>query len=252
MKKDKPYLKWFREAKKIKDQPSFPRLFGLGFGLVLFILILPDWMRFIFWNGLLAHRFLAGLLIVFCVLAVSLVWTAGQQVDTWGFLLFNLRGSRPAWLDWIMSGLTQLGSGFGALAIVLILSLTGFRRFAYEIVLGSFILWLVVELIKFFAHRSRPFVHLTQARIVGIQAIGRSFPSGHTCQAFFIATMITQYFNVSLWLGITLHLVALLVGITRMYVGAHYPRDVIAGAILGSAWGLMGMIIEGKGLINLG
>jgi PAP2 superfamily len=30
------------------------------------------------------------------------------------------------------------------------------------------------------------------------------------------------------------------VGITRIYVGAHYPRDVLAGAILGSAWGLLG------------
>jgi membrane-associated phospholipid phosphatase len=37
-----------------------------------------------------------------------------------------------------------------------------------------------------------------------------------------------------------------------MYVGAHYPRDVLAGAILGSAWGLLGGIVFGYVLIRVG
>ena len=37
-----------------------------------------------------------------------------------------------------------------------------------------------------------------------------------------------------------------------MYVGAHYPRDVLAGAILGSAWGLLGGIVYGYVLIRIG
>ena len=47
------------------------------------------------------------------------------------------------------------------------------------------------------------------------------------------------------WAALLLYTIALLVGVTRMYVGAHYPRDVLAGAILGSAWGMLGMIIAG-------
>jgi len=101
-----------------------------------------------------------------------------------------------------------------------------------------------VELVKFVVHRSRPFIHLTQARIVGYRARGRSFPSGHTSQAFFMAMLVVQYFHLSVWAAILLFSLALLVGITRMYVGAHYPRDVIAGAILGSAWGLLGVFIN--------
>ena len=42
-----------------------------------------------------------------------------------------------------------------------------------------------------------------------------------------------------------LYAIALFVGVTRMYVGAHYPRDVLAGAILGSAWGLLGVLVDG-------
>ena len=37
---------------------------------------------------------------------------------------------------------------------------------------------------------------------------------------------------------------AALVAVTRMYIGAHYPRDVLAGAILGSVWGLLGVMID--------
>jgi len=115
----------------------------------------------------------------------------------------------------------------------------------YEFILGSITLWLLVELLKALVRRSRPSFRVTQARIVGLRALGRSFPSGHTSQAFFTATLLVPYFHASLWMVLMLYGVALLVAITRMYVGAHYPRDVLAGAILGSAWGLLGAVVNG-------
>ena len=181
---------------------------------------------------------------IFSALAISLVWSVGQRLDAWVFLVFNLRGSRPIWLDRVMTGFTQLGSGVATLGIALVFFLAGYRLLAYQLALGTVTLWLVVELLKFLVHRSRPFIRLTQARIVGLRAIGRSFPSGHTSQVFFIATLTAQHFHASLWVVLLLYAIALLVGITRMYVGAHYPRDVLAGAILGSAWGLLGVIIN--------
>jgi membrane-associated phospholipid phosphatase len=185
------------------------------------------------------------MLLVFSLLALSLVWSVGQRVDVWAFLVFNLRGSRPAWLDWTMLGFTQIGSALGALAIGLILFFSGDRLVAYEFTLGSLTLWLLVELVKGLVRRSRPSYRVTQARIVGLRAIGRSFPSGHTSQAFFTATLIAPYFHASGWVVFGLYAVAMLIGITRMYVGAHYPRDVLAGAILGSAWGLLGALVNG-------
>lgn len=185
------------------------------------------------------------MLLVFNLLSLSLIWSTGQKIDSWAFLVFNLRGTRPTWLDRVMLGFTQLGNGIAVLGLALILYLINERLLAYELALGALSLWLVVELVKFLAHRSRPFIGLTQTRIVGYQAIGRSFPSGHTSQAFFMATLITQGFHSSAWVVILLYAGALLVGITRMYVGAHYPRDVLAGAILGSAWGLLGVIVNG-------
>jgi membrane-associated phospholipid phosphatase len=67
-----------------------------------------------------------------------------------------------------------------------------------------------------------------------------------------MATLMASHFHANLWLVILLYAIALLVGFTRMYVGAHYPRDVLAGAILGSTWGLLGVLVDGYVLNGIG
>ena len=78
--------------------------------LVLLLAWMPSAMRVIIWQALVVRGVLSGMLLVFSLLAVSLVWSVGQRVDVWAFLVFNLRGARPAWLDWTMLGFTQVGS----------------------------------------------------------------------------------------------------------------------------------------------
>ena len=240
----KVHRAWGQLILWVSQHQPITRLIILTAGLVIFLAFLPPYMRIVFWNGLQSHKFLASMLLVFSLLGISLVWSAGQRLDAWAFLLFNVRGQRPVWLDLIMKVITQIGSGSVALAIALVLFLINDRMLSYELLLGTLTLWMIVELVKFLVHRSRPFIRLTQTRIVGNRARGRSFPSGHTSQVFFMATLITQHFHSSLWIVILLYATAFLVGITRMYIGAHYPRDVLAGAILGSVWGLLGVILN--------
>lgn len=243
---------WRRLIRVLKVYRPVAWLVFLTTSLVLFLAWMPSQMRIIIWQGLSTRGILSSMLLVFSILAVSLVWSAGQRMDVWAFLFFNLRGPRPVWLDKTMLGFTQIGSGISALAIGLVLFLAGDRLVAYEIILGTLTLWIVVELVKALVRRSRPFMRVTQARIVGYRAGGRSFPSGHTSQAFFMATLIARHFHASVWGVFLLYAIALLVGITRMYVGAHYPRDVLAGAILGSAWGLLGVLVDGYVLNGAG
>ncbi len=218
-------------------------LLFLTISLLLFLLALPDEIIFVVVYAFLAQRYLTVSLIVFCLLALSLLWSTGQRLDAWIFLVFNLRGRRPKWLDWAMLAVTQLGSGVTSVVIALIFFDRGNRRLAYILILGTLTLWLCVELIKTIIRRSRPFMRLTQARVIGFRAIGRSFPSGHTSQVFFLVTLLVQHFHPPFWLAFPLYGIAFMVGVTRMYVGAHYPRDVLAGAILGSVWGYLAGLV---------
>jgi len=235
---------WRRLVHLLKIYRPVAWLVFLIASLVLFLVWMPTGMRSLIWIALTSRGILSGMLLVFSMLALSLLWSSGHQFDVWAFLFFNQGGYRPMWLDRLMLGFTQLGSGIFAFAIGLVLFAVGDRLGAYELILGTLTLWIVVELIKALTQRSRPSFHITQARIVGSLPIGRSFPSGHTSQSFFIVTLIAQHFELGPGVVILLYAIALLVGITRMYVGAHYPRDVLAGAILGSAWGLLGALVD--------
>jgi membrane-associated phospholipid phosphatase len=220
------------------------RSLAITISLVLFLTVLPPFIRTALFRGLLEHRYLTSMLFCFSLIALSLLWSSGQQIDAWVFLYFNLRGKHPLWLDRVMLGFTQLGNGLVGLVIAMFIFSVGNHYLAYEIILGTLTLWLLVELVKAVIHRSRPFIKLTQTRIVGSLARGRSFPSGHTSQSFFMATLLVQHFQVNFWTTFLLYALALSVAITRMYVGAHYPRDVLAGAILGSIWGVLGVIVD--------
>jgi membrane-associated phospholipid phosphatase len=214
-------------------------------GLVIFFTIVPVPVQNYFWLELWTHRTLTIMLLAFNLVALSMVWSTGQKIDTWAFLYINLWGKRPAWLDWLMLGFTQFGNGITPIVLALVIFLSGDHLLAYKLIFGTLTLWMVVELAKALVGRSRPFIHLAQTRVVGYRPMGRSFPSGHTSQVFFLAMMMVRHFQSAAWIVFSLYAIALLVGITRMYVGAHYPRDVLAGAILGSVWGILVGLIDG-------
>lgn len=192
-----------------------------------------------------ARSLLVNMLLVFALIAVSLVWTTGQTIDAAVFTFFNRRGHRPVWLDRTMRTITEFGNGVVTFIIAAALYFFENHLLAYEFIFATLVLWLIVEILKVMIRRSRPFAKLSDVRIVGARARGHSFPSGHTSQAFYMATILTHYFHTGPGVAFVLYFAALLVGITRMYMGMHYPRDVLAGAILGTCWGLIGAAMNG-------
>lgn len=212
--------------------------------LIPMLAMIPFEQRSALWIAILSQRQIFIGLPIFGIVALSLLWTKGQEIDTSVFVLFNLWGKRPEWLDGAMWVLTQMGSNPVSFILAAYWFFTLDRAFGLIIALGTTTLWIVVETIKMIANRTRPFLAGINARTIGRKERGRSFPSGHTAQIFFLMTLIVHQLQFGLGGAIILYALAGLVGLTRIYVGMHYPRDVVGGMILGVIWGYLATLVD--------
>jgi membrane-associated phospholipid phosphatase len=211
--------------------------------LGLFVAWLPLSSRQLLLASLVVNRLLIALLFLFGLVALSLLWSKGQRIDVWLFQALNLRGYHAFWMDRAMWVATLIGNeGFVALVVVTAYVL-GDHGFAIALALGALTLWLVVTVIKASTDRARPFNLLRETRVIGLREHGLSFPSGHTAQTFYMATLGVSHFQLPLDVAVGLYGIAVLVAFTRVYLGVHYPRDVIAGAILAVIWGTLGGLV---------
>lgn len=163
------------------------------------------------------------------------------------FLIFNLHGHSR-----LLDNLMVFGSTYLIYLIILFIFILGLKGGIREkkacllILLGIPIAVLLIKGIHLFFYESRPFVAFQFPPLI-TEKLDASFPSRHATIASVMAFVFT-YFK-SKWSALLL-LAALFVGISRVYVGVHYPLDIIGGFTVG----IISIIIslQGKKLLQAG
>ncbi len=101
--------------------------------------------------------------------------------------------------------------------------------------------------VKNLVGRIRPCNALPDVKILAGCTDSFSFPSSHAVNNFAIAVFVNKFYPKLKWI---LFIVATLVSVSRIYVGRHYPSDVIGGAVIGSAIGYMLSFITEKIILH--
>jgi len=157
----------------------------------------------------------------------------------WNLALFrfiNLKMSCK-FLDYIMPVISNFGVDLYLIIMCLVLLLYGKLKdkkylittvlvFISVFVFGEYIINFLKDIFK----QPRPYLVIADARRLLALSTKPSFPSSHASNAFVFASVFGLRYKKLKWL---LFFLAVLIAIARVYVGAHYPFDVIIGGLIG-------------------
>ncbi len=101
------------------------------------------------------------------------------------------------------------------------------------------------DILKNLVCRPRPFLTVDGLTTLIAQPSSWSFPSGHACCALAAANVWWRMLQKRRWKGLLLFL-AVLMALSRLYVGVHYPSDVLAGALVGTLGGQLCWLVSEK------
>ena len=151
-------------------------------------------------------------------------WVVEHRVQPFDWLFVALSAAGQASLLWI--GLAPL------------LALWARKPLLFTTLVTAATVWtadLLTSLLKLAVDRERPYEVIPAADPLLRWDVAGSFPSGHAATSVAGAIILTYLIGRG---GVGLGLLAAAVAFSRVYVGVHYPGDVLAGAVLGAAVGL--------------
>ena len=155
-------------------------------------------------------------------------------------LLWVQNNFRTGVLNPLMHYASEINNS-GMLAIGMVVVLLVWKTYrmvgitAFTSLLSEFLL--VNVLIKQIVARPRPYVVNEALAVLGTVPTDYSFPSGHTASAFAVASVMLLCMPRRY--GIPAVVIAAIVALSRLYNVAHYPTDVLAGMLIGSAVGVL-------------
>jgi len=186
----------------------------------------------------LAAAFAALLLFVWLALEVRRGATISFDLEVRG----AVHTWASAWLTWVMLAFTQLGSSLFLIVagglIVWRLALARRRRAAVLLVVACLGAEVLDQALKLLFHRPRP-----EAFFGLSDPLTYSFPSGHATTAccfygvlaaIVVARLRSPAARISVWAAAAV--MAAAIGLSRIYLGVHYPSDVLGGYVAAVMW----------------
>lgn len=155
---------------------------------------------------------------------------------------------RQDWLDPIMIFITSLGNGgwFWLVCMILLLFFAKYRKVGLTGLLAIIIGALITNVwLKNMVDRIRPYEVIEGLRYIVEMPSDSSFPSGHsTCS---MAAAVVLYCKLPKKFGVPALVLGILVSLSRLYVGVHFPTDVLGGMAVGTlaAVAAMGIVKQG-------
>ena len=152
-------------------------------------------------------------------------------------VLYALESIRMPWLDTVMAAITHLGEETVFMVAALFVFWCVSKRHGYYLLAVGFAGTVLNQFLKLLFRIPRPWVLDSDFTIVEsarAQATGYSFPSGHTQNAIGTFGGIAR-FTRRKWVRIAAAVIAVLVPLSRMYLGVHTPLDVGVAAVIAVA-----------------
>lgn len=135
-------------------------------------------------------------------------------------------------LDNFFEIITMLGEEAFFVIVLSVLFWCTNKKFARQIICSVLFSGLINSFIKNLVLAARP-IGIKGIRSLRIDtATGHSFPSGHTQSVATFLSSISIYYKKT-WLSILSGIIIVLVALSRLYLGVHWPKDVIGGIVLG-------------------
>jgi membrane-associated phospholipid phosphatase len=177
-------------------------------------------------------RQLGGLVVGLGVLAAAALPARRGRLSPVEATVFATVNGLPDRLHGPVWPVMQAGSLAAVPVVALALRAAGHDRTAARVAVGGFAAWALAKGVKQVVGRGRPEGLVDPLRVRGLPQTGRGFPSGHAAVATVLAIGAASAVP-----GLRPLLVgaAVTVGLSRVYVGAHLPLDVVGGAGLGLA-----------------